>query len=123
MRTELKKLANRRCRFVGTYQATIDHWNWKGEAHDSVLLTNIYDTEGELLTGHTWIQDTFAFGNLRLHKGHRISFIGEVQEYMKGCRGMRRSQNNKKRSVDYTVGHISDVSIIGFDSMPKKQET
>jgi hypothetical protein len=115
MRTELKELDGKRGLFYGTFQRRGYHWSWRAEEVETILLENILDEEGNLVADHIWVNDVTVFRGLDLAEYIQVSFYARVKEYMRGYLGRRKSQYDKRMSLDYTLVDISDVSVVGMD--------
>lgn len=85
MRKELEGKNNERINVTGVFErfGKIVS-NFQGRAKTTVLLKDIKDEEGNLLTDHLWFNLTKVFERLNLESGDIISFSARVSAYTKG---------------------------------------
>lgn len=112
MRTNLQGLVGKKieikAQFSGFYS-----YRRKGKLHRSVLLTNLQNCSGQLLTKHVWINQTMAFEEVYPDNGEWIVFTGEISEYVKGRINGEISERMKKPiRIDYCVKNPREVKII-----------
>jgi sortase (surface protein transpeptidase) len=79
---------------------------------ETVLLKDISDLNGNLLTDHLWFNYTKGFKNLgELNEGDVIQFDGRSKSYEKGYRGYR-DDIYKPIETDYRFSHPTHVMVI-----------
>jgi len=108
MRTELAKIENTRGTFTGTF---IRFGTKNGYRHKkpTVLLSDIRNDKGKVITDHSWFNYTKEFKRLweaedkKLRTGNIIQFVARVKIYTKGYR---------KDDWDYRLSHPSKLSIL-----------
>lgn len=87
VRTELKELGSEeRHIFSGTFERYGTKSGYKGPT-ETVLLVNICDEEGNIVSDHLWFNKTKGFVNANMRKGDIVSFEARVTEYQKGYKG------------------------------------
>ena len=115
MRTGLKKINDVRKKFQGVYQREGKKINWKGYSETTILLKDIRDEEGKVVTDHLWFTMTKGFEALgTLNAGDVIEFEARVTDYRKGY--VNRRINVKQRSVDYKLSRPTKLRGVGRDS-------
>lgn len=108
MRKELKQIGSEeRQLFTATFERFGIKNGYVGPTQ-TVLLVNIMDASGKILTDHLWFNMTKGFRNLNLQKGDRVSFMGRVKKYEKGYFG-RREDVYVPHSVDYKISRPTKV--------------
>lgn len=109
MREKLAKKNNQREVFTGVF---IQFGTKRGYRHQetTVLLINIKDKDGNLMTDHLWFNYTKLFKRLweeeKLHTGNIIEFNARVKPYTKGY---------EKDETDYKLSFSTKLKIIGED--------
>lgn len=87
MRTELKSIGSEeRHTYSGTFERKGIRNGWK-RTEATVLLTDIRNEEGNLITDHLWFNDTKGFQAASLQPGDRVEFQARVTAYQKGYQG------------------------------------
>lgn len=90
MRNKLKRLQNQRKTFVGVFKRYGKKNNWHGFPERTILLVNVKDTNGNMITEHIWFKMTKGFEKLgNLNEGAKIKFDARVKQYMKGYFGYK----------------------------------
>jgi|688.fasta_scaffold1162972_1 hypothetical protein len=88
MRKEFKAIRNQRNRFTGIFNRYGTKSNWHGFPETTILLKNITDSAGKVMTDHLWFNLTKGFQDLGdLKEGDIISFDARVKGYHKGYQG------------------------------------
>ena len=104
MRKELKKMDTQREVFTGVFSKYGIKSNYKGPSTDTLLLMNIRDEAGAIVTDHLWFNLTKGFEKLgSLKKGDRIRFEARVKRYKKGY--VNRKIGIDQQSFDYKLSH------------------
>jgi len=105
MRAKLQAIGNdHRETFTGEFIRFGEKRGWKGNTELTVLLSNIKDKNGQLITDHLWFNYTKGFKQLCMNPGDIIQFNGRVQGYMKGYQG-RDDYVLTSSSTDYKLSH------------------
>jgi hypothetical protein len=89
MRNRLERLNGLRKQFTGTFVRYGSKAGWRGVIETTILLTDIRDSNGNLITDHLWFNSTNLFNQIQLTKGDKISFEARVKTYLKGYKGYR----------------------------------
>ncbi|HXS93158.1 MAG TPA: hypothetical protein VN736_01065 [Candidatus Limnocylindrales bacterium] len=90
MRKALEQMYGQRKRFFGVFERcgrkpAYRGWGSAGNGNDeTVLLRDIRDESGRMVTDHLWFRLTVKFGELFLVPGEVISFDARVDGYTKG---------------------------------------
>lgn len=117
MRTELKKIgADERHTYTGEFVRFGEKKPYKGHIPDvTVLLANIKDLDGNIVTDHLWFNLTKSFQKCDLKEHDIVQFDARVAEYEKGYKGYRDWDDYyfPPVSVDYKLSHPTKVSVIG----------
>lgn len=88
LRQTLKALNTVRATFTGTFVRVGSKSGFKGPL-PTVLLAEIRDTQGRIVTDHLWFNLTKGFAALHLHEGDQVMFDARVRSYEKGYKGHR----------------------------------
>ena len=87
MRRKLgEKGSDKRYQFTGIFKRFGMKNRYKGP-EETVLLTDICDTEGNKVADHLWLNKTKGFTELNLTEGDKVKFFARVSEYEKGYKG------------------------------------
>lgn len=110
MRVELKKIENRRDKFHGVFEKYGSKSNWKGYQETTVLMKDIKDTNGKIVSDHLWFNLTKGFEKLgQINSGDVIYFEARVKPYTKGYVNYRKGIDD--RVTDYRLSHPTKFSI------------
>lgn len=110
MRTELKKINGVRSRFKGIFERNGTKKNWHGFPEPTILLKDITDQSGKVVTEHLWFTLTKGFESLgTLTPGDVVEFDARVTPYTKGYRGYRDDVDSYS-STDYRLSHPTRIS-------------
>jgi hypothetical protein len=74
----------------------------------TVLLKDVKDENGQLVTDHLWFNMTKGFEEANLQPGDIVEFRGKVEKYIKGYRG-RREDVYKPLVTDYKLSRPTKV--------------
>ncbi|HEX8177884.1 MAG TPA: hypothetical protein VF543_22535 [Pyrinomonadaceae bacterium] len=90
MREELKKIAGLRSRFRGTFSrfgSAVVRFRINGRRCSkevvTLVLVDVTDSRGNLLTDHLWFKMGKQFEELELKPGDRVEFTARVDKYTK----------------------------------------
>ena len=101
MRSELKKIEGQKQKFRGTLERFGTKSNWKtGKLERTVLLSDVTNYAGNIITDHLWFNYTKKLEALKLKEGDRIQFYGIVKPYIKGY---------EKNKLDYKITYPSKI--------------
>lgn len=104
MRSELKKVNGKRLKFSGLFERYGSKKNWHGYPETTVLLMQIRNELGEIVSDHLWFNLTKGFEALgSLNTGDKIIFEARSKPYTKGYVNYREGIDN--REVDYRLSH------------------
>lgn len=110
MRKELKKIDGVRATFQGTFVRFGEKNGWHGP-EKTVLLENVKNEEGLIVTQHLWFNLTKGFQKLNLNPGDVVQFDARVAKYEKGYKGYREDVY-KSVQTDYKLSHPSKLKKI-----------
>ena len=108
MRKKLKKIEGVREKFIGVFSRFGTKANYHGFPEPTILLIDIRNKDGEIVTDHIW----FAYGKRfealgELKEGDIIEFHARVKEYEKGYINMRHEIFNAE--TDYKLNNPTKV--------------
>jgi hypothetical protein len=118
MRKKLEKMEDIRTIFKGVFVRYGTKNGYKGVVR-TVLLKDISDSSGRILSDHLWFTLTLGFDKLGyLTGGEKIEFCARVKEYEKGYKGhdWERSMESPL-SIDYKLSHPTKVRIVGDEEL------
>lgn len=117
MRENLKKIGNNeRHTFTGVFARFGEKKAYKGIIPDiTVLLLDIKDKDGNLITDHLWFNLTKEFKACKLKENDIVQFDARVAMYEKGYKGHRGWDWDEypEVSVDYKLSYPTKISVIG----------
>lgn len=116
MRKELAKIKEVRATFTGTYIRTGSKASYKYTA-PTLLLQNVKDSTGKVVTDHLWCNFTKGFAALGLKYGDLVQFDARVKPYTKGYQGRRDDVYDKPVELDYKLSHPTKLSKVGVSDM------
>lgn len=108
MRQELRKMNDIRATFCGTFVRYGTKTNWHGYPEKTILLKDIKDASGKIVTDHLWFNCTQGFQKLILNENDEVIFDARVRDYIKGYRGYREDVY-KPVEVDYRLNHPTKI--------------
>jgi hypothetical protein len=104
VREELAKVNETRCTFTGTF-VRVGTKSSFGHPKQTLLLADVKDSDGKIVTDHLWFNLTKGLAALCLNPGDTVSFDARVKEYLKGYRGHRDDVYDKPVKTDYKLSH------------------
>lgn len=108
MRKDLTKYTETRGTFTGVFVREGSKNGYKGP-EPTILLKDIKNKEGVLLTDHLWFNYTKQFKALgKLNEGDLIQFNARCKEYEKGYKGYRNDVY-KPIETDYKLSHPTKI--------------
>jgi len=112
MRKELAKMEDIRAVFTGVFVRFGEKNGYKGPV-TTVLLKNVCDESGKIVTDHLWFNLTKGFAALDLKGGETVEFRARVKEYVKGYKGrVEERQWDAPLEADYKLSHPSKIRVI-----------
>lgn len=111
VREKLRERDGLRSHFIGTFERFGTKSGYKGRIEQTVLLINVKDAQGEVVTDHLWFNLTQGFATLNLQPGDEVSFDARVQPYVKGYQGRRDDVYDRPVERDYKLSFPTRVRI------------
>ncbi len=108
MRQALKTLDGQRQTFTGTIER-FGNKNDFGHIKLTLLLKDVKDSEGNVVTDHLWFNLTKGFSKIGLQTGDIVQFDARVKEYLKGYMGHREDVFDKPIQRDYKLSHPTKI--------------
>lgn len=109
MRVKLQEIEEVRDVFTGTFTKFGTKPNGWHQPLKTVLLVDIKDAQGEVVTDHLWFNNTKGFDALILAAGDQVEFRARVKPYEKGYRGWNRDEFDSPIETDYKLSHPTKV--------------
>jgi len=108
MRKGLKNINGKRECFTGVFVRYGTKSSFRGPRKTTILLKDIKDQNGVILTDHLWFNLTKGFDEYDLKEGDIISFDARVKKYQKGYKGYREDVY-EPIETDYKLSHPSKI--------------
>jgi hypothetical protein len=108
MRQQLKTINGQRQTFTGVVER-LGYKNDFGHTKLTLLLKDVKDSEGNIVTDHLWFNLTKGFNKLGLQSGNAVRFDARVKEYSKGYMGFREDVFDKPIQKDYKLSHPTKI--------------
>lgn len=105
VREELEKIHGVRAEFRGEVAKFGTKPTWKGPPIQTMLLRNVCDAGGKIVTDHLWFTVYKTLAELNLEVGDEIVFEARVADYVKGYRGHREDYDLPPVETDYKLSH------------------
>lgn len=108
MREELKRRDGERCH----YTARVERFGNKVRfGHDvpTILLVDVRDDDGALMTDHLWFNYTQGFQDSGVRPGDSVEFCARAESYLKG-------HYRDVQSVDWKLSYPTKVEWVPSDS-------
>ncbi len=109
MREELQNIDGVRTAFTGTVARFGTKAGWQGRSVPTMLLKDIRDPKGQIVTDHLWFTVGKMLESLKLAVDDKISFEARVTPYIKGYRGHRDLFDAPPVEVDYRLSHPTKI--------------
>lgn len=124
MRNELRAYEGQRMVFTGVVCRIGSRRPFRGSRKklSTILLRDVKNEEGEIITDHIWLDLTPPFVVVHPRYGDIIKFTGVVESYVRGISSIHNFYNTGKMSLDYTIHHINDISVIDKLSNEDREE-
>ena len=111
MRKDLRNIGSQdRYIYTGTFERFGIKNGYKGPI-TTVLLLNVCDKDGNVVTDHLWFNKTKGFAKVDLQQGDRVSFEARVDSYVKGYQGYREDVYSDI-SIDYKLSYPTKIQKI-----------
>lgn len=115
MRKQLKMIENQRMVFVGVFERYGTKTNWNGYPENTILLKDVKNSIGKIVSDHLWFSLTKGFQNLeKLEVGDIVQFQARVKPYIKGY--VNNINYIDEREIDYKLSHPSKIKKIGNEN-------
>lgn len=113
MRAALKQIKEVRATFTGTF-VRLGTKSSFGHPKQTLLLADVKDSEGKIVTDHLWFNMGIQFMALHLQPGDVVQFDARVTEYIKGYRGYR-DDVYKPIEKDYRLSYPTKIKKITIE--------
>lgn len=111
MRAELAKIDKVRDTFFGVVERFGTKPSFKGYPTQTVLLTDVKDCNGNIVTDHIWFIKGKSFDSVK--PGDVIKFNARVGQYVKGYKGHRwELQIDNPIELDYRLERPTQLQVI-----------
>ena len=108
MREQLKENAGVRGRFFGSFVRYGCKRTYKGYAEETILLGEVKDSTGMVVSDHLWFTCGKSFKSLgRLVPGDVVEFEARVLPYLKGY----VHGGLDERTIDYKLSHPTKIKL------------
>ena len=84
-----------------------------GNIINTVMLIDIVNADGELMSDHMWLDAGEEFRGFRI--GDKIKFTGIPSKYIKGCY-LPNFKSGKELVVDYRINDIKNIELLSRDA-------
>lgn len=111
-RTELRENEGKRTAYTGEFVRNGIKHGFRGDII-TILLKDVKDETGKLVTDHLWFNMTKGFENAKLEPGDIVEFRGKVEKYTKGYQGRREDIFEKPIESDYKLSRPTKVKNLG----------
>ena len=103
MRTQLAKIDDVRAKFTGTFVRFGTKNGWRGRIDKTILLKDVKDSAGQIVTNHLWFNYTQRMASCHLQPDDIVQFEARVTDYEKGY-GVH--------TVDYRLSYPTKVAVV-----------
>ena len=107
MRTAMKKRVGERIKVKGTFERFGTKRGFRGPL-ETILLKDIEDEHGELLSDHVWFTRGRSWPVLK--RGDTVSLVARIEEYERGYNG-RRDDVLSATSLDYKLTRPTKIAV------------
>jgi len=108
MREKLKQANGNRSIFEGIFER-FGIKNSFGHPKHTLLLKDIKDNSGKVVTDHLWFNVGKRFDSLKLQAGDIVRFDARVKPYVKGYRGYREDVYDSPVETDYKLSNPTNL--------------
>lgn len=109
MRESLKNQDGIRGTFSGTVARFGTKSAYRGAPIPTVLLQDVKDASGKVVTDHLWMTVGLQIQRLSLQIGEKVFFDARVTQYEKGYKGYREDVYDAPIEVDYRLSNPTKV--------------
>jgi hypothetical protein len=85
----------------------------------TVLLKDIRDARGEMVTDHLWFNLTKGLAALNLRPGDTVRFDARVKPYTKGYQGYRDDVYDRPVEIDYKLDRPTKIQKVMPATRPR----
>ncbi len=110
-RVALRPNLGKRSLYTGTFERTGKKESYVGPMLTTVLLKNITDESGNVVTDHLWFNETKALAAACLKEGDVVAFHAKVEEYEKR-HFVRRGATYLVCSKDYKLTRPTRIVVV-----------
>lgn len=110
MRHKLRNSEGQRKRFSATFERFGEKRGFRGNTIRTLLLKDVRDESGKIVTDHIWFDYTSGFKKIVLKQGITIGFDARVKEYLKGYVNHREFVD--ERQFDLKLSHPTKIELI-----------
>lgn len=111
MREPLKEYFDKRGTFTGVFERFGEKRGWKGKTEKTVLLRDVRDSSGNIVSDHLWLNCTQGLEWLCLSPGDRVEFDARAKTYQRGYFG-GRSDVYAPASTDIKLSNPTNCRVI-----------
>lgn len=115
MRKKLSNIEGVRDTFTGVFERFGIKNGWNG-IEKTVLLKDIKNKNGDVVSDHLWFNLTKGFEKLQLKEGDVVQFDARVKEYYKGYKGYR-DDIYKPIEKDYKLSHPTKIKKVWINQL------
>lgn len=108
MRTSMQRRVGERINVTGIVERFGTRRGFKGRTLQTILLKDIRDEHGEMLSDHIWF--TLGLSWPALIKGDKVSLVARIEEYERGYNG-RRTDVFAGFSLDYKLTRPTKITL------------
>ena len=108
MREKLAHINGKRFTFEGIFER-FGTKNSFGHTKHTLLLRDVKDSSGKVVTDHLWFQLGKRFDSLKLEAGDIVRFDARAKPYIKGYRGYREDVYDKPVETDYRLSNPTNL--------------
>ena len=115
MRQQLEKIEDIRMTFIGIFERYGTKTNWNGYPENTILLKDVKNSIGKIVTDHIWFSLTKGFQKLgKFENGDVIQFQARVKPYIKGYVGRNEfDMRIDERGIDYKLNNPTKIQKLG----------
>lgn len=121
MRNQLKQLQEQRMKFIGIFKRYGSKSNWHGFPETTLILVDIKDNNGKIVTDHIWFKQIKGFVKINpLIEGDIIEFEARVKDYVKGYCGRKAEEYGEAyQELDYKLNFPTKIRKLQNDNNKK----
>jgi len=108
MREKLAHINGKRFTFEGIFERFGIKSSF-GHPKHTLLLRDVKDNSGKVVTDHLWFNVGKRFDSLKLQAGDIVRFDARVKPYVKGYRGYRDDVYDKPVETDYRLSNPTNL--------------